>query len=144
MKRFRFRFAAVVKQRSAHLDAATTALSVERRKRLELEQQRAGLVDEWAAIRAGGPTVGVEFNAHFELLRHRSVQAKYAAITALDGRLKDADTAIETARLAVTEAHRELKAMQKLEERDRAHWLKESRREEQKEADERNAQRFGR
>ncbi len=144
MKRFKFRFAVVSKQRSVLLEVATGVLVAARQARARVAQGRAAVWAEWQALRADVPTVGATFNAHFELLRHRVLQSKAAEVAAIDAQLAAADAEIETARVAVTEAHRALKAMQLLEERDREKWRVESRREEQNEADERNAQRFGR
>ena len=51
---------------------------------------------------------------------------------------------VEASRLAVAQAYRDVRALEVLEERDRAVWLEEMRIAEQKENDDHNSQRFGR
>jgi len=142
VRRFKFRFEAVKKQRSALLDAAQAALAmVLRRHELAtrlLEERRAHV----ETLSTRGPTGA--FDPHAELVRQRHLQAVRLEIGRRETQLERLDEELNEARESVAGAHRELRAMEILEERDRDVWKAEARRLEQLEADERNAQRFER
>lgn len=144
MKRFEFRFEAVRKQRDALLDQAKSRLAeVVGRHTLAVElltERRADLT----RLAAGGPRPGAPLDPGRELIRQRHLQHLRDEIARRERQLEPLQKAVDEARAAVAEAHHALRAIEKLEERDREAWRLETRREEQKEADERSAQRFGR
>lgn len=144
MRRFVFRFDAVKRQREAMLDAAKGGLAalVARQARAaeDLADRRAAL----AATAADGPRAGAVFDPRRERIRQLHLQALRDAVTAAVETLARVDAELAAAREQVAEAHRRLRAIEVLEERDREVWRAEAAREEQKAADERSAQRFGR
>jgi flagellar export protein FliJ len=142
MRRFRFRFQAVKVQRGALLDAARQSLAeVLRRRQLavDLMTQRR---QELAGLAARGPA-GV-FDVHREALRQRRVQTLHQELERRQAQLGRLEEEVAVAREKVAEAHRGLRAMEIIEERDRAEWLAEAQRMEQSESDERASQQFGR
>lgn len=143
MKRFLFRFEAVLKQRNAILDQRTLQLAeVERKRALAVEiltQRRQSLTANLAAPSESGRS----FDPHRELIRQRYLQRLRTEIAGREQQLLNIDAERETARVAVTEAHRGVRAMELLEGRDREEWAADARRAEEREADEQNAQRHG-
>ncbi len=144
MKRFEFRFEAVRKQREALLDLAKGKLGeVIGRHTLAVElitERRASL--DRVASQSARP--GQPFDPRLALLRETHLKALRDEIARREHQLEALQKAIDEARAAVAEAHHGLRAIEVLEERDRELWKQEMLREEQKEADERSAQRFGR
>lgn len=142
MRRFKFRFEAVKKQRSALLDVAQADLAeVLRRHGLAtdlLAQRRAHLATTGASAPSG------TFDAHAEVIRQHHIQAVRLEIQRREVQLERLDEELTEAREKVAEAHRAKRAMEILEERDREAWQAEAKRAEQAEADEQSAQRFGR
>jgi len=144
MKRFEFRFEAVRMQRDALLDVAKGKLGeVIGRYTLAVdllaERRHALALVAGASARAGEP-----IDPRRALLRENHLKALRDEIGRREHQLKSLQTAVDAARSDVAEAHHALRAIELLEERDRAAWALEVQREEQKEADERAAQRFGR
>lgn len=142
MRRFRFRFEAVLKQRAALLDAARGELAEimgrhtlserllgERRAQLDamLTREETGVID-----------------AGHEMLRQRHIYTVREEVRRREYQLGQLEEHLEAARQAVTEAHRELRAIEILEERDRETWVEEVKREEQKSNDDLNSARSGR
>lgn len=144
MKRFEFRFEAVRKQREAMLDLAKGKLGeVIGRYTLAVEllaERRESLI----LIAGHTPRAGEPIDPRLALLRQRHLHALREEITRREHQLESLQKAIDEARAEVARAHHALRAIEVLEERDREAWKLETLREEQKEADERSAQRFGR
>ncbi len=142
MRRFKFRFEAVKKQRSALLEVAQGAMGeVQRRHTLAtdlLAQRREHL----ATLGAQSPTGA--FNPQKETIRQHHLQATRLEITRRATQVERLEEELNAARQKVAEAHRALKAMEIIEERDLEAWKAEAKRLEQVEVDERNAQRFER
>lgn len=144
MRRFRFRFEAVKKQRSAMLDAAKGRLGeVMNRYNLAVEllaERRQALL----TVAGATPSAGRTFDPARDLIRQRHLQALRDEIKRREHQLTLVERELQKMREEVGAAHRALKAIEVLEERDIEEWRQETIREEQQEADERNAQRFGR
>lgn len=144
MKRFEFRFEAVRKQRDAMLDQAKGKLGeVIGRYTLAVDllaERRQSL----SLLASHTPQPGQPIDPRRALLRQRHLQALRDEIGRREHQLEALQKAVDEARAEVAKAHHALQAIEVLEERDREAWRDEMRREEQKEADERSAQRFGR
>lgn len=142
MRRFVFRFEAVKRQRDAMLDVAKGELAeVVQRHTLAVEllaEKRTALTTIAAGRQRGG------FDPRLERVRQLHLHALRDEIARREAQLAELDAALGEARGKVAEAHRRLRAIEVLEERDREQWKLETAREEQQEADERSAQRFGR
>ena len=144
MKRFKFRFTAVKNQRQVILDqklAKKAAALAELNQAIAELQHLQGL---YVATLQGGPAVGELFNAQQETWRQlrlfslrEEIQQQEQLIAQLEERLAEIQE-------EVTEAHRDLKAMEVIEKKDREVWKKEFRAHQQKETDEINTTRFGR
>lgn len=140
VKKFRFRFEAVQRQRSAVLDAATAEMAeVMTRRELaaSLLAERRHALD---TLTAEGPRPGRPFDPRHEMVRQRHLGALREEIRRREVQVKRLDEVLAEARAKVAEAHRALRAIEILEERDRDAWRAEARKEEQREIDERNAQ----
>jgi flagellar export protein FliJ len=144
MKRFKFRFTAVKNQRQVILDqklAKKAAALAELNQAIAELQHLQGL---YIATLQGGPAVGELFNAQQETWRQlrlfslrEEIQQQEHLIAQLEERLAEIQE-------EVTEAHRDLKAMEVIEKKDREAWKKEFKAHQQKETDEINTTRFGR
>ena len=143
MKAFKFRFAAALRQRNLLLDAATGALAEAESRRVLAEKlllERRQLVHELASQeRASGP-----FDPNAELIRQRHLYGLREEIQRREVLLAQLTELVEEKRQEVAEAHRDLRAMEILEEKEREAWRKEVLSEEQKETDDRNSQRHNR
>ncbi len=84
------------------------------------------------------------FDPRREALRQRHLEGMRQDQDRRREALRKLDGLMEAAQQKVVQAHREVKAMEVLQDRDRAAWEKENRRLEEREADEQNAQRFKR
>lgn len=144
MKRFKFRFTAVKNQRQVILDqklAKKAEVLAELNQAVAFLQQLQALYQNTLQ---GGSAVGELFDAQRETwrqlrlfsLREESEQQE-RVIAQLHERLAEVQ-------LEVTEAHRDLKAMEVIEEKDLKAWKHEYRVHQQKETDEINTTRFGR
>lgn len=144
MKRFEFRFEAVRMQREAMLDLAKGKLGeVIGRYTLAVDliaERRASL----ALVAGHTDRPGQPIDPRRALLRQNHLQALRDEIKRREHQLESLQKAVDEARAEVAKAHHALRAIEVLEERDREAWKEETRREEQQEADERSAQRFGR
>lgn len=142
VRRFVFRFEAVKRQRDAMLDVAKGELA-------EVVQRHALAVEllaekrEALTVMAAGRQSGA-FDPRLERVRQLHLHALRDEISRREAQLVELDAALGEVRGKVAEAHRRLRAIEVLEERDREEWKLETAREEQQEADERSAQRFGR
>jgi len=142
MRRFRFRFEAVQKQRSALLDEARGVLAeVMGRHTLAerlLAERRQELNEALERTDDGPITPGQE------MLRQRHVFTVREEVRRREYQMTQLEERLEAARVAVSEAHREVKALEIIEERDREAWVLENKREEQKINDDLIGSRHGR
>lgn len=144
MKRFKFRLAAVRDQRQVVLDQK---LARKAEVLAELEQalaERAQLEQVYLQTLHGGPKVGERFNAQVETWRQLQLFSLREELMLRDRELVKIQERLEQAQQEVTEAHKDLKAMEILERKDREAWQHEYKIYEQKETDEVNTTRFGR
>lgn len=144
MKKFAFRFAAVLRQREIVLDQKRAEFSEVERKRVLAEdlltQRRQTLDGQLAA----GPRPNQSFDANAELIRQRFIHSLRQEIRRREQQLELIRQELEAARLAVTGAHQNLRAIELLREKDEAAWRHELKRAEEKQTDETNSQRWGR
>jgi flagellar export protein FliJ len=144
MKRFKFRLTAVKNQRQVILDQK---LAVKAEVLAELNRARAerqALEAAYIQTLHSGPQVGESFNAQVETWRQLQLFALREEMSAKDREIVEINTRLEEAQAEVTEAHRNLRAMELLEEKDRKAWRHEYKIHQQKETDEINTSRFGR
>ena len=144
MKRFVFRFAAVLMQRTTLLDVAKAELAdalARRNLAVEILTRRRHDLDTLAK---SGPRPGQPIDPRHETIRQNHLAALRAEIERRVQLVSRLEQTAEAQRRKVAAALRALKAIEILEERDRDAWKAEVRRLEQQETDERNAQRFGR
>jgi len=142
MRRFRFRFEAVLKQRVVLLDAARSEFAeiLGRHTFSErlLGERRANL-DAALGRDEEGP-----IDPGHEMVRQRHIYTVREEVKRREYQLIQLEERLEAARLTVTEAHRELRAIEILEERDRETWAQEMKREEEKISDDLVGSRSGR
>ncbi len=142
MRRFRFRFEAVQKQREARLDEARGVLAE--------VMGRHTLAEGLLAERRQELNTCLERNNEQpitpgqEMLRQRHIFTLREEVRRREYQMTQLEERLEEARESVSEAHREVKAMEILEERDREEWLLEMKREEQKLNDDLIGSRHGR
>ncbi len=141
MRAFRFRFEAVLKQRKLLLEQAQTALAAQKEICTKQEEVLLALEEQLQKTGAEGPQVGSPLDLRREALRQRFRADLRAQIEAQKAQLLREEERLELLLKQLREAHREFRAMEVLEERDREAWRTEFRRAEQKEADEQNNQR---
>lgn len=142
MKRFIFRFEAVHKQRGALYDAAAAELAdvlARHSLAVDLLTRRRQDLDALATQGAGR-----SFDPATERLRQLHLAGLRDEIARRQQLVTRMEEALSAARVKVTEAHRAVRAVELLEEKERAVWLLEMKRAEQAENDERSALRFGR
>ena len=144
MKRFKFRLAALKGQRQVILDQklAVKAEVLAELNRAQAERQQ--LEQRYIQTLHSGPKVGERFNAQVETWRQLQLFALREEMSAKDRQIQEINQRLEEAQRAVTEAHRDLRAMELLEEKDRKAWRHEYKIHQQKETDEINTTRFGR
>jgi flagellar export protein FliJ len=144
MKRFDFRFQAVLDARQQALEDATRVLVAKQEKHAFavdlLTQRRQAL----ATVVAQGAVPGHQVNPSQLVLRQRYAARLRVEIDRRVQQLGLIDKEVETARQAVTVAHQEVRALEILLERDREAWRQAWLKEEQAQLDETNTQRFGR
>jgi flagellar export protein FliJ len=138
MKKFTFRFEAVERQRGVLLDTRTAELAEAQRKRRMAEGLLAQRRETLAAAQRGP---GVPFDARQELIRQRYLHALRQEIARREQQLRLIDAEIDEARNRVTQAHRDLRAIELLRERDHDEWRADVRRAEGAEIDEHNSNR---
>lgn len=144
MKKFAFRFAAVLRQREIVLDQKRAELTeVERKRQLAddlLGQRRQALNGHLNA----GPRPNQSFDANAELIRQRFIHSLRQEIRRREQQLEMIGQELERARQAVAEAHQALRAIELLRDKDFEAWKFEMKRAEERQTDETNAQRWGR
>lgn len=143
MKRFKFRFAVVLRQREIVLDQKRAAMAEVDRKRVLAEDLLAQRRQSLDAQLAGGPRPNQLFDANAELVRQRYIHSLRQEIARRDQQLELIRQELNTARQAVTEAHQALRAIEILRDKDEEAWRLEMKRAEEKQTDETNAQRWG-
>lgn len=144
MKRFRFRFTAVKNQRQVILDqklAKKAAVLAELNQAIAERQHLEGLYE--ATLR-GGPAVGELFNSQRETWRQLRLFSLREEITGSEQKIALLEKRLAEVQEEVTEAHRDLKAMEVIEKKDKEAWRHEFRIHQQKETDEINTTRYGR
>ena len=136
MKSFKFRLAAALQHRELLLEVAQSELAQVLEK-LELAQS---LVEECRkkvkTYVDAAPRAGSQFDAPQELIRQRHIYQLHEEVDRRQAIVKQLDEARQAKVDAVGEAHRNLRALEILEEKERAAWLLEYKRNEQKELDE--------
>ncbi|MCK6574678.1 flagellar export protein FliJ [Myxococcota bacterium] len=144
MKKFAFRFAAVLRQREIVLDQKRAVLSEAERKRTMAEELLTQRRQALNGQLNGGPRPNQSFDANAELVRQRFIHSLRQEIRRREQQLELIMQEVEAARAAVQEAHQALRAIEMLEEKDREAWRFALKRAEEKQTDETNAQRWGR
>jgi len=144
MKKFRFRFQAVLQQREIVLDEKRGVLAEAQRKRALAESLLDERRDALAAQLNGGPQANTAFVPAAELVRQRYIMSLRQEIRRREQQLTQIDQEVEKARAAVTEAHQALRAIEVLREKDEAEWRFELKRTEERNTDEHNSSRHGR
>ena len=144
MKRFRFRLEAALKQRDAVLDNAKIELN-EVSQRLNLAEDLLNERHDALKTLTHRPCeAGTHLDPGAELIRQRHMHVLRDEVSRREKQVQHLSRVREERRLKVIEAHRDLRALEILKERDKAQWLAEIKYEEQKETDDRNCARFGR
>ena len=144
MKRFRFRLEAALKHRDVILDNAKVELN-EVSQRLNLAEELLSERQDTLRTLAQRPQhVGASLDPGAELIKQRHMHVLRDEVSRREKQVQHLTRVREERRLKVIEAHRDLKALEILKERDRAQWLEEARKQEQKETDDRNSARYGR
>ena len=144
MKKFEFRLAAALKARNVALDAAKTELADVSARHALAEQLLQTRREDLLAVATAEREPGAPLDAYRELQRQRHQHQIREEIGRREHIVVKLVEEMDVARQNVAEAYREVRALEVLEERDRVEWIEETRREEQKENDEHNSQRFGR
>lgn len=144
MKRFKFRFAAVKDQRQVILDQK---LAKKAEALAELNQalaEKDHLQNLYQQTLYGGAQVGQLFNAQEETWRQLRLFSLREEIQSADQKIVELENKLAEIQEEVTEAHRDLKAMEVIEDKDKKTWQHEFKVHQQKETDEINTTRFGR
>ena len=144
MKKFKFRLAAVQMQRQIVLDQKIAAKARLVAERDALIAERMQVEAMYHAALTGTPKAGETLDPFVENTRHLRLYALREEIELIQEKIDSYVPRIEAAQLEVQEAHRGLRAMELLEEKDKAAWALEYRRNQQKETDELSVLRFGR
>lgn len=144
MKRFKFRFTAVKNQRQVILDqklAKKAEVLAAINQAIALLQQLQGL---YQSTLQGGAAVGELFDAQQETWRQLRLFSLREEMEMQERVIEQLYEQLAEVQEEVTEAHRDLKAMEVIEDKDRDAWKHEYRIHQQKETDEINTTRFGR
>ena len=144
MKRFKFRFSAVKNQRQVILDQK---LAKKAKVLAELNQayaEKEHLQNLYQQTLHGGAQVGQLFNAQEETWRQLRLFSLREEIQTADRKISQLEEKLAEIQEEVTEAHRDLKAMEVIEKKDKKNWQHEFKVHQQKETDEINTTRFGR
>jgi len=144
MKKFEFRLAAALMARNADLELKQGELAnVNQRLALGQELLETRQV-EFKQIASAGPRQGAGFDPALELQRQRHLDHVRNEVETRRELVRQLEGERDEAQAKVAQAYRDVRALEILEEKDRAAWLLEFKREEQKMADDRNSQRHGR
>ena len=144
MKKFKFRLAPVQMQRQIVLDQKIAEQARLVAERDALIAERLQVEAMYYAALNDTPKPGELLDPFVEMTRNLRLYALREEIELIQEKIDSYQPKIEAAQREVQEAHRALRAMELLEEKDRAAWALEYRRTEQKETDELSVLRFGR
>ena len=144
MKKFKFRLAAVRDQRQVVLDQKLAVKAQIMAQRNQILAERSQLEQLYHHTLISGAKVGEAFNPQVETWRQLRLFSLREEIRMKDQELIEIDRQLEEAQAQVVEAHKDLKAMEVLERKDKEAWKHEYRVYQQKETDEINTTRFGR
>ena len=144
MKRFKFRFAAVKDQRQVILDQKLAKKANVLAELNQAHAEKEHLQTLYYQSLHGGAQVGQLFNAQQETWRQLRLFSLREEIEAAERKITSLEEKLAEIQKEVTEAHRDLKAMEVIEEKDKKAWRHEFKVHQQKETDEINTTRFGR
>ena len=144
MKRFKFRFTAVKDQRQIILDQKLAKKAEVLAELSQAHAEKQHLENLYQQALHGGAQVGQLFNAQEETWRQLRLFSLREEIQGAEQKILELEEKLALVQEEVTEAHRDLKAMEVIEEKDRKAWRHEFRIHQQKETDEINTTRFGR
>ena len=144
MKKFTFRFKAVEHQRQVILDQKLALKAEVLAERNRILNERAHLEALYHQSLASGAKVGETFNAQVETWRQLRLFSLREEIKLKERELEEIERRLEEIQHEVTEAHKDLKAMEVIRDRDKKEWRHEYKIQMQKETDEINTTRFGR
>ena len=136
MKAFKFRLQAALQHRELLLEVAQSDLA-QAIEKLDLAEKL--LVECHARIQTfvdAAPKSGSQFDANQELIRQRHIYQIREEVDRREAIVKQLEEAKQEKVDAVAQAHRDLRALEILEEKEKAAWLLEFKRNEQKELDE--------
>lgn len=136
MKAFQFRLAAALHHRELLLEIAQSELA----EALEKLNLATDLIDQCKVKLQtyvdAAPTAGAQFDPNQDLIRQRHIYHIRQEIDRRKAMVKQLSDLHQEKVAAVAEAHRNVRAMELLEEKEKAAWLLEAKRNEQKELDE--------
>jgi flagellar export protein FliJ len=144
MKRFKFRFAAVKNQRQVILDQKLAKKANVLAELNQAHAEKEHLQNLYQQTLHGGAQVGQLFNAQEETWRQLRLFSLREEIQTADRKISQLEEKLAEIQEEVTEAHRDLKAMEVIEKKDKKNWQHEFKVHQQKETDEINTTRFGR
>ncbi|MAD61490.1 MAG: hypothetical protein CMH49_08275 [Myxococcales bacterium] len=144
MKRFKFRFAAVKDQRQIILDQKLAKKAQALAELSQAHAEKQHLEQLYHQTLHGGAQVGQLFNAQEESWRQLRLFSLREEIQSAERKIIECEERLNEIQEEVTEAHRDLKAMEVIEDKDRKDWRHEYNVHQQKETDEINTTRFGR
>lgn len=136
MKSFKFRLAAALHHRELLLEIAQSELA-QAQEKLNLAKE---LLDQCAQTLRGfvdaAPLTGDQFDPNHDLIRQRHIYQIREEIERRTAMIKQLTDLQQEKIAAVSEAHKDVRAMELLEEKEKAAWLLDMKRAEQKELDE--------
>ena len=136
MKFFQFRLATALHHRELLLEIAQSELA-QVLKKLDLAK---ALLSECNSSLKGfvdaAPVTGAQFDPNHDLIRQRHIYAIREEIDRRTAMIKQLTDLQQDKIAVVSAAHKDVRAMELLEEKDKAAWLLEIKRAEQKELDE--------
>ena len=144
MKKFNFRFKAVENQRQVILDQKLALKAEVLAEKNRILNERAHLEALYLQSLSSGAKVGDTFNAQVETWRQLRLFSLREEIKLKERELEQIEEHLDEVQKEVTEAHKDLKAMEVLRNRDHDAWRHEYKVQMQKETDEINTTRFGR
>ena len=136
MKSFKFRLEAALQHRELLLEVAQSELARAIEKLDLAERLLAECVARIQIYVDAAPTGGSQFDPNQELIRQRHIYQIREEANQRKAMVKQLEDAKQEKVDAVGEAHRNLRALEILEEKEKAAWLLEFKRNEQKELDE--------
>ncbi|MGB0647039.1 MAG: flagellar export protein FliJ [Bradymonadia bacterium] len=136
MKAFQFRLAAALHHRELLLEIAQSELA-EALEKLNLATELMEECQSKLKVYVdAAPLAGAQFDPNQDLIRQRHIYHIRQEIDRRQAMIKQLTDLHQEKVSAVAEAHRNVRAMELLEEKEKAAWLLEAKRNEQKELDE--------